>query len=842
MFERSGRGRHRWTGPISVGFALVLVMSIAPTVTAASPAAGAVTDPASEDSIQHQEYLSHESRHYEFAPGGPATIGFTPRPGDSATVDGAAAVALPGASGGMSARPSGTIKPLRREVFGFLPYWELGSTLDYDTLSTVAYFGVNINSDGSLYTSGNGWSGWNSSTLTTAINDAHSHGTRVVLTAESFAWGTSEAATQTALLSSAAARLNAAQVIAAAVRARGVDGVDLDFEPIASGQKANYVEFVKTLRIELDKVQPGYELTFCANGAPNTYDLPNLLAAGAADAVFIMGYNLRGSGAVTAGSIDPLTSSLIRYDLTNVTANFTSKVSPSKVILGLPWYGAAYSTGTKKSLNAAIVSAQTYGKPVESPYSTLSGLAAQSDSTHLGKFYDSGEQTAWTAYYGTFGGQATWREAYFDDAESLGVKCDAIDGWGLRGVGIWALGYDNNNGKGDLTAEIAVKFETGVAGTTYHPLTPVRLLDTRKGSGSTGKLKANVPRTFQVAGLDGVDASATAVTGTVTVTNATNSWALYIGPYPLAKPTSATIDFKKGATVANGITLGLGLTGSLSATYMSSSGNTADLVFDLTGYFTPDGTGATYHAIQPARLLDTRKNVGISGKIKANTPTSFKVAGVGGVDANARAVTGNVTATGSTAGWAVYLGPDPQIKPSSSTINFSKGQTLASNVTVALSPSGTLSATYMSAAGNKTDLVFDVTGYYSDDATGLRFVPITPARLLDTRAGIGLAGKLKANTPRTFPMAGRVSLPSTAQAISGNLTVINETSSWAVYAGPTPMAKPTSSTLNFARGDLRTNGLTVLLGGTPGGLSVTYMSRSGNTMDLVLDVTGYYVP
>ena len=56
------------------------------------------------------------------------------------------------------------------------------------------------------------------------------------------------------------------------------------------------------------------------------------------------------------------------------------------------------------------------------------------------------------------------------------------------------------------------------------------------------------------------------------------------------------------------------------------------------------------------------------------------------------------------------------------------------------------------------------------------------------------------------------------------------------------MAKPTSSTLNFARGDLRTNGLTVLLGGTPGGLSVTYMSRSGNTMDLVLDVTGYYVP
>ena len=37
---------------------------------------------------------------------------------------------------------------LRREVFGFLPYWELGTTLDYNTLSTIAYFGVGINVDG----------------------------------------------------------------------------------------------------------------------------------------------------------------------------------------------------------------------------------------------------------------------------------------------------------------------------------------------------------------------------------------------------------------------------------------------------------------------------------------------------------------------------------------------------------------------------------------------------------------------------------------------------------------------------------------------------------------------
>ncbi len=34
-------------------------------------------------------------------------------------------------------------------------------------------------------------------------------------------------------------------------------------------------------------------------------------------------------------------------------------------------------------------------------------------------------------------------------------------------------------------------------------------------------------------------------------------------------------------------------------------------------------------------------------------------------------------------------------------------------LTVALGSNGTLSATYMSTGGNKTDLVFDVTGYFA---------------------------------------------------------------------------------------------------------------------------------
>ena len=71
--------------------------------------------------------------------------------------------------------------------------------------------------------------------MTSVISSAHQHGTRVVLTVSVFAWTTAQANVQRAILGSAAARLNLARQIAAAVRDRGADGVNLDFEPLASG-------------------------------------------------------------------------------------------------------------------------------------------------------------------------------------------------------------------------------------------------------------------------------------------------------------------------------------------------------------------------------------------------------------------------------------------------------------------------------------------------------------------------------------------------------------------------------------------------------------------------------
>ena len=65
---------------------------------------------------------------------------------------------------------------LTREVFGYLPYWVYASypSLNYSLLTTIAYFGVEINGSGNIINFRN----WPAAGL---INEAHSHGVRVAM-------------------------------------------------------------------------------------------------------------------------------------------------------------------------------------------------------------------------------------------------------------------------------------------------------------------------------------------------------------------------------------------------------------------------------------------------------------------------------------------------------------------------------------------------------------------------------------------------------------------------------------------------------------------------------------
>ena len=439
-------------------------------------------------SAHYRQAAEHASDVIAFDTGGQVTVPFRPRPDDRSTIGGTAGVVDEGDPGGAAFldQPLGQAVPgelastssvaddgtattagvgpsrLRREVFGFLPYWQLNdpnTALEWRTLSTIAYFSVGCTSSGGLWkrnldgSVSTGWAGWTSSRMTSVIDAAHRHGTRVVLTVSCFGWSAAGAATQASLLRSAGGRATLARQVAAAVHDRGADGVNLDFEPIVSGSADEFTALVRAVRRELDAIRPGYQLTFDALGSIGNQPIAAATAPGGADAIVIMGYDYRTQASPVAGSIAPLGGP--QYDLTDTVEAFTARVPAAKLILGVPYYGRAWSTATN-DVHSRTLDPSRYGGVAEPLYAQAVDLARAS-----GRRYDRVEKAPWTAYRrrictAAHGCVTTWRQLYYDDAASLKLRYDLVNQAGLRGAAIWALGYDGT--RPELREALADKF------------------------------------------------------------------------------------------------------------------------------------------------------------------------------------------------------------------------------------------------------------------------------------------------------------------------------------------------------------------------------------------------
>ncbi len=146
------------------------------------------------------------------------------------------------------------------------------------------------------------------------------------------------------------------------------------------------------------------------------------------------------------------------------------------------------------------------------------------------------------------------------------------------------------------------------------------------------------------------------------------------------------------------------------------------------------------------------------------------------------------------------------------------------------------------AAGATTDVVLDITGYFEPGTAGLRFVPLAPSRIMDSRSTAvlsGITGAFTSSAPKTLEVQGHWGVPSTAQAVTGNLTVTGQKAAGYVSATPDPTATPTTSTLNFPLGDTIGNGIVAPLNGS-GQSSFVYKASAGKTAQLILDLSGYF--
>ena len=245
-------------------------------------------------------------------------------------------------------------------------------------------------------------------------------------------------------------------------------------------------------------------------------------------------------------------------------------------------------------------------------------------------------------------------------------------------------------------------------GATYFAVTPNRLVDTRSHLGLSSILKAGVAATFQVTGRStnpdlNIPDGAIAVTGNLTVAGQSAPGYLALTTVATKSPKTSTLNFPIGDARANGVTIPLGTGGTLGITYMARAGATTNVVFDVTGYFVPGPAGATYFAVTPNRLVDTRSHLGLSSILKAGVAGTFQVTGRSANPAlnipdGAIAVTGNLTVVGQTAPGYLALTTVATKSPTTSTLNFPIGDTRANGVTIPLGTGGTLGITYIGRA------------------------------------------------------------------------------------------------------------------------------------------------
>ena len=133
------------------------------------------------------------------------------------------------------------------EVFGFAPYWTLNKmeNVDFGVLTTLAYFGVGVNPDGTLDTTSPGYTKFYSDSATALFQKAHTNGARVVLTVTQM-----DNSTIVAFLSDPSAQKKAIDNIVSLVAERGIDGVNIDFEYVGDTNpdtKNKFSQFVSNL-------------------------------------------------------------------------------------------------------------------------------------------------------------------------------------------------------------------------------------------------------------------------------------------------------------------------------------------------------------------------------------------------------------------------------------------------------------------------------------------------------------------------------------------------------------------------------------------------------------------
>lgn len=325
--------------------------------------------------------------------------------------------------------------------------------IDWSAFTHLFYFSLNANADGSLSTIA-AYQNMSPDRINAIVSAAHNHNKPVLITIGG--WGNH------AGFSSAIKPANRALFISnivATIKTWGFDGVDLDMEPINSGDVDNYKAFINDLNTALQTVNVSMASKPLISVVTNWQPALFAQIQDKVDQINLMTYDLSGAwsgwvswhnSAVSSGGLsfasngNPLPS----ID-EKVKAYLKAGVSPSKLGIGIDFYGYVWSGGTGTSTGGVTEPDQSW-----STAPTVTDNVPYHDI--MNQYYNSSDykwdSQAKAAYLSIDkSGSSNDKFVSYDDEKSIQAKFNYVRQKGLGGTIVWELsgGYRKNQPAGE---------------------------------------------------------------------------------------------------------------------------------------------------------------------------------------------------------------------------------------------------------------------------------------------------------------------------------------------------------------------------------------------------------
>ena len=218
------------------------------------------------------------------------------------------------------------------------------------------------------------------------------------------------------ILSSTTTRRKLIDALVAEVQQYGIDGINVGFEQISMDCGGHYIEFLRELSVSCRK--NGIVLSvdnYVPTGYTDHYDRREQGIV--ADYVIIMGYDEHYAGSPEAGSV-----ASINY-VENGIADTVSQVPANKVINAIPFYTRIWET------TGSSISSQAVGMEMAEEYVAAHNIDVEWN-----------EETCQN--YGEYTSGDTLYQVWLEDEESIRVKLNIMEKYGIGGVAAWRLGFE----------------------------------------------------------------------------------------------------------------------------------------------------------------------------------------------------------------------------------------------------------------------------------------------------------------------------------------------------------------------------------------------------------------